>query len=333
MSIISFSGVEKLYKVKKKQEGRFAGLRNFFSNEFKEIRAVSDISFDIAPGELVGYLGPNGAGKSTTIKMLTGILVPSAGKVDVAGLEPFKNRQVNALNIGVVFGQRSQLWWDLPVSDSYELNRRLFNIPKAVYEYNLEQARLELGISEFFHTPVRQLSLGQKMRAEIGAALLHDPKILFLDEPTIGLDVVAKDKIRKYIRRLNKEKGTTVILTTHDMTDVEEICDRIMIIDQGKKIYDGALGAIKDTYQKKRTLILDLAEDYRGQTLPDVTSLKVEEGRRVVVEFQRDVISAKTLIDHAFKTFEVRDLSLQETELEEIIREIYQANGAGRQGL
>lgn len=329
MSIIRFDSVEKVYKVKKKLEGRFAGLRNFFSNEYKEIRAVSDISFSIEPGELVGYLGPNGAGKSTTIKMLTGILVPSGGVVEVAGAQPFRNRQANALNIGVVFGQRSQLWWDLPVSDSYELNRRLFSIPAEVYQENLDRAKSELGIGEFFHTPVRQLSLGQKMRAEIGAALLHNPQILFLDEPTIGLDVVAKDKIRKYIRRLNREKGTTVILTTHDMTDVEEICDRIMIIDQGKKIYDGALEEIKNTYQKKRTLTLDLEEDYQGQALPGVLSLKAEEARRLVVEFSKQDTTAKAVIDQAFRTFKVKDLSLQETELEEIIREIYQANGTG----
>lgn len=327
MSLINFEQVEKVYRVKKKLEGRFSGLRNFFSNEFKEIRAVSDISFSIEPGELVGYLGPNGAGKSTTIKMLTGILTPSAGRVNVSGLEPFRHRQKNALNIGVVFGQRSQLWWDLPVSDSYELNRKLYHIPKEVYETNLSRAKEELGIGEFFHTPVRQLSLGQKMRAEIGAALLHNPSILFLDEPTIGLDVVAKDRIRKYIRRINREQGTTVILTTHDMTDVEEICDRIMIIDLGKKIYDGSLEAIKETYQKKRTLILDLAEDWNGQSLPGASSVKPEDGRRLVVEFQRSDTTAKALIDEAFRTFNVRDLSLQETDLEEIIREIYLANG------
>lgn len=324
MSIIQFSQVNKTYRVKKKLEGAFAGLRNFFSNQYTIIQAVSDISFSIEPGELVGYLGPNGAGKSTTIKMLTGILVPSSGTVEVSGLEPFKNRQKNALNIGVVFGQRSQLWWDLPVSDSYELNRRLYSIPSQTFQKNLKSAFDELGIAEFYHTPVRQLSLGQKMRAEIGAALLHSPSILFLDEPTIGLDVVAKDKIRKYIRRLNKEQGTTVILTTHDMIDVEEICDRIMIIDQGKKIYDGPLEAIKDSYQNKRTLTFDLAEDYQGQTLSGVVSLTAQDSRRLIVEFMGHQTSAKSIIDQAFKTFSVRDLSLQETELEEIIREIYQ---------
>lgn len=330
MALIDFQNINKTYRVKEKLTGPFAGLRGFFSQKYKHVEAVKDISFEVAKGELVGYLGPNGAGKSTTIKILTGILVPSSGTVMVGGLVPYKHRSRNALNIGAVFGQRTQLWWDLPVSDSYELNRKLYGIPKDVYKNNLEKALEYLEVKEFFDTPVRQLSLGQKMRAEIGAALLHDPAILFLDEPTIGLDVLAKDKIRKYIRLLNKEKGTTVLLTTHDMTDVEEICDRIIIIDLGRKLYDGRLSDIKAAYQTQRTLIVDLADEKRPE-IPGMSLLK-SEGFRHWLAFDRTGLSTTEAINRVSSLHAVKDLAIQDVELEAIIRDIYGAKSVRETG-
>lgn len=323
-NLINFEHVSKIYKVKEKLKGPLAGVRNFLSNRYKEIRAVDDISFSVGRGELVGYLGPNGAGKSTTIKILTGILVPSAGQVQVAGQVPYKNRERNALGIGAVFGQRTQLWWDLPVSDSYQLNRKLYRIPDPVYKVNLEQALEYLEIKDFFDTPVRQLSLGQKMRAEIGAALLHDPQILFLDEPTIGLDVVAKDRIRRYIRRINQEKKTTVVLTTHDMTDVEEICDRIIIIDLGKKLFDGRLADIMAAYRTRRTIVADLSEPVAAPVLPGLNILK-QTGDQLVVDFDRSQLSTTEAISRLTAACPVKDLSLKDIDLEAIIRDIYGA--------
>lgn len=234
MAFIEMIDITKEYKMKCRSEGRFHVLRDFFSPQYTSKRAVDGISLSIEKGELVGYIGPNGAGKSTTLKMLTGILVPTSGTIRIDGYEPYRNRKANALRMGAVFGQRSQLLWDLPVKDTLELHQKMYKIDSSTYTRNKAMYIDLLDMGGFLHQPARQLSLGQKMRANLALALLHDPDILYLDEPTIGLDVIAKDQIRKFIRQINAEKNVTVMLTTHDMSDIEQICERLVLIDQGK---------------------------------------------------------------------------------------------------
>ena len=238
MPIIETRDLRKVFRAVKRTPGALGALRTLFSREYVDRVAVEDVTMSLEPGELVGYIGPNGAGKSTTIKMLTGILVPTSGQVIVNGLVPYAERKKNARNIGVVFGQRSQLYWDLPLIESFELLRAIYAVPLERYRQNLREFTELLEMGDFLRTPVRQLSLGQRMRGDFAAAMLHDPRIVFLDEPTIGLDVVAKEAIRNFIIRVNAERGTTVILTTHDLADVERICPRIVLIDEGKIIYD-----------------------------------------------------------------------------------------------
>jgi len=245
MAIIEVQDVTRLFRQYRRYPGIIGAFRSLVTREYTEERAVDGISFSIQEGEAVGYLGPNGAGKSTMIKMMTGILVPTSGDVRVMGRIPHKERRINAQRIGVVFGQRSQLWWDLPVIDSFELHKRIYKLTDAQYRHNLDFCMELLGLAEFAHKPVRQLSLGQRMRVEIAMALLHEPAILFLDEPTIGLDVMAKDHIRKFLRNVNQEKKTTIILTTHDMKDIEEICPRMIIVNKGNLVYDGSVAALR----------------------------------------------------------------------------------------
>ncbi|HEY3291836.1 MAG TPA: ATP-binding cassette domain-containing protein, partial [Anaerolineae bacterium] len=244
MSIITVAGLHKHFKVNKHHRGLTGSVRALFSSESTLVRAVDGISFNIEPGELVGYLGPNGAGKSTTLKMLTGLLVPTSGEVHANGHVPWRDRKAYVARIGAVFGQRTTLWWDLPVIESLELLQHIYKVPHDRFQHNLTECRALLELDPFMHTPVRSLSLGQRMRADICAALLHEPAILFLDEPTIGLDVVAKERIRQFIRHVNRERGVTVLLTTHDLSDVEKLCERVMIIDHGKLLYDGMLAAL-----------------------------------------------------------------------------------------
>jgi ABC-2 type transport system ATP-binding protein len=273
-------------------------------------------------GELVGYIGPNGAGKSTTIKMLTGILVPTSGYVSVAGLVPYQERKRNARNIGVVFGQRSQLYWDLPLIESFELLRAIYSIPADRYKKNLADFTELLEMGDFRNTPVRQLSLGQRMRGDFAAAMLHDPRIVFLDEPTIGLDVLAKESIRTFIARTNAERGTTFILTTHDLADVERLCRRIVLIDQGRVIYDGAIARIKDQYGTHRTLVVEFSEDYPAVAV-DGAEFESRIGNVVRLRFDRRAISADQLIRRVTEAYCVSDVSIEEPELETIIRQIY----------
>ena len=254
MPIIETRDLRKVFRSVKRVPGPLGALRTLFSREFESKIAVSDVTMSLEPGELVGYIGPNGAGKSTTIKMLTGILVPTSGTISVAGVVPHENRKANARNIGVVFGQRSQLYWDLPLIESFELLRAIYGVPQATYKRNLNRFIEILAMDEFLRTPVRQLSLGQRMRGDFAAAMLHDPKIVYLDEPTIGLDVVAKEAIREFIARINAERGTTIILTTHDLADVERLCRRIVLIDRGTIIFDGDVERIKNEYGTYRTL-------------------------------------------------------------------------------
>ncbi len=253
-------------------------LRTLFSREYEEKIAVSDVNMDLEPGELVGYIGPNGAGKSTTIKMLTGILVPTSGTIEVAGIVPYAHRRQNARNIGVVFGQRSQLYWDLPLVESFELLRAIYSVPPDRYKKNLRTFVEILEMEPFLNTPVRQLSLGQRMRGDFAAALLHDPQIVYLDEPTIGLDVIAKGAIRDFIAHINNERGATIVLTTHDLADVERLCRRIIIIDNGTILYDGGIERIKEQYGTHRTLIVTLTAPHSGPVLDGAEIVSNEHG-------------------------------------------------------
>ncbi len=288
--------------------------------------AVDGISFTIERGSMVGYVGPNGAGKSTTVKMLTGILVPSAGRLRVAGLDPPRQRIELARRIGVVFGQRSQLWWDLPLADSFELLRHIYRVPERRHRENLDRFAETLGLAEFIATPVRQLSLGQRMRGELTAALLHDPEIVFLDEPTIGLDVVAKAAVREFLSEVNRERGVTVLLTTHDLADIERLCSRLLIIDHGRLIWDGGLDELKRRYGQERTMVIDLEEPAPPLDVPGARVVRVD-GPRQWLAFRRDETSAAELTAAVAARARLIDLAIEETDIEEIVRRIY-AGGA-----
>jgi ABC-2 type transport system ATP-binding protein len=322
MPIIETRDLRKVFRSVKRTPGALGALRTLFSREYVERAAVEGVTMSLEAGELVGYIGPNGAGKSTTIKMLTGILVPTSGYVSVAGLVPYQERKRNARNIGVVFGQRSQLYWDLPLIESFELLRAIYSIPADRYKKNLADFTELLELDDFRNTPVRQLSLGQRMRGDFAAAMLHDPRIVFLDEPTIGLDVVAKESIRTFIARANAERGTTFILTTHDLADVERLCRRIVLIDQGRVIYDGAIERIKDQYGTHRTLVVEFSENYPTVAV-EGAEFESRIGDLVRLRFDRRAISADQLIRRVTEAYCVSDVSIEEPELETIIRQIY----------
>ena len=323
MPIITVEHLSKHFKVYKRRTGFWGNLSSTVSRQHDIIRAVDDVNFSLERGELVGYIGANGAGKSTTIKMLTGILVPTSGYIDVMGLTPYRRRKENTRRIGVVFGQRTQLWWDLPVIDSFELLKHIYEIPQNLYKQNLEFFSELLQLQPFLSTPVRRLSLGQRMRCDLTAALLHDPEILYLDEPTIGLDVVAKEQVRQFLRQVNAERQVTVILTTHDLNDVEKVCQRLIIIDSGKIIYDGGIDALKKRYGKTRMLIVDLAQGYSNIQL-EAVDLTRRAGNRIWLAFDRDTISASEVITQLTARYEIQDLTISEPEIEEIVRRIYE---------
>jgi ABC-2 type transport system ATP-binding protein len=323
LAVIKVRDLRKEFRVYQHREGFLGAIRNLASSEHSIVRAVDGISFDVDEGQIVGYVGPNGAGKSTTIKMLTGILVPTSGEIDVAGLTPFKSRKENARRMGVVFGQRTQLWWDLPVVESFQLLRRIYRVNLDSYKRNVEMFDDLLNIGEFINTPVRKLSLGQRMRCDLAAALLHDPPILYLDEPTIGLDVVAKQRIRSFLSQINRERKTTIILTTHDLSDVEKLCERMMIIDHGKIIYDGTVEEIKKRYGKKRRLVIDLAEDYNEVNVPGIETIRRVD-HRAWLQFDRDQVSASQLIAQITQKYDIIDLTLEEPEIETIVAGIYE---------
>jgi ABC-2 type transport system ATP-binding protein len=324
--IIHAERLTKQFKTLRRKQGALGALATLFSRDYEIKDAVRDVSFELEAGELVGYIGPNGAGKSTTIKMLTGILVPTSGSCTVNGIVPWADRQANGKQIGVVFGQRSQLYWDLPLVESFQLLRAIYNIPQQMYQRNLKEFTELLGLDEFMHTPVRQLSLGQRMRGDFAAAMLHEPKVVFLDEPTIGLDVVAKESIRQFIARVNRDRGTTFILTTHDLADIEKLCERIILIDHGRKLFDGSIETIKQHYGSNRTLTADLAcEDCADIVLTTRGARIVErDGPRIVIEFNRDAVRADQLVVELAKHYELKDVTIAEPPLEAIIRGIYQ---------
>ncbi|MFB7173686.1 ATP-binding cassette domain-containing protein [Streptomyces sp. NPDC056254] len=319
-ALISLDGVEKVFDVRRR-----VGLMR---REKRQVRAVDGISFTVERGEVVGYIGPNGAGKSTTIKMLTGILTPSGGRLRVAGIDPSRERVRLAQRIGVVFGQRTTLWWDLPLKDSYGLMRRMYRVPRARFEENLERCVDRLDLAELLDVPVRQLSLGQRMRGDIAAALLHDPDVLYLDEPTIGLDVVSKAKVRGFLRQLNEERGTTVLLTTHDLQDIEQLCERVMVIDHGRLMYDGALGGLHAAGaagESERTLVVDLERELAPISVPGARVVKVE-GPRQWLAFPAGS-SAAPLVSAVAARYPLVDLSVREPDIEDVIARMYAGRG------
>jgi ABC-2 type transport system ATP-binding protein len=311
---IEVDGLEKVFRVRR----RTRGLRR----ESREVRAVDGISFSVPRGEVVGYIGPNGAGKSTTVKMLTGILTPSGGRLRVAGIDPARERTRLASHIGVVFGQRTTLWWDLPLRDSYALIRRMYRVPRETFRARLERCVEQLDLGALLQVPVRQLSLGQRMRGDIAAALLHDPDVLYLDEPTIGLDVVSKAKVRSFLRELNAEQGTTVLLTTHDLTDIEQLCKRVMVIDHGRLMYDGALGGLHEAGEGERTLVVDLEREL--PPIGDVAGARTvrTEGPRQWLAFPASQ-SAAPIVSHIAAEYPLVDLSLREPDIEDVIARMY----------
>jgi ABC-2 type transport system ATP-binding protein len=298
-----------------KREGRMRRAR-------REVDAVDGVSFDVARGEMLGYVGPNGAGKSTTIKMLTGVLVPSSGDVRVNGLVPAPQRVQLARDIGVVFGQRSLLWWDLPLHESFRLLQAIYGVDPRAHAERLAECRELLELDEFLTTPVRQLSLGQRMRGELTAALLHDPSILFLDEPTIGLDVVSKARVRTFLAELNARRRTTVLLTTHDLADIERLCSRLLIIDHGRVIYDGTLDALRERHGSQRVVVVDFADAIAPVDLPPAEVVKVD-GPRQWLRFHREQLTASQLIARLVARYAVLDLTIEEPAIEDIVRAIY----------
>jgi ABC-2 type transport system ATP-binding protein len=322
MPIIETRELRKVFRSLKRESGVLGTLSTLFSRTYEEKVAVDDVTMTLEAGELVGYIGPNGAGKSTTIKMLTGILVPTSGAIHVAGLVPHEKRRQNAANIGVVFGQRSQLYWDLPLRESFELLRAIYGVPRDRYKENLTHFSEILDLERFMGTPVRQLSLGERMRGDFAAAMMHDPRIVYLDEPTIGLDVVAKDAIRTFIREVNRERGTTVILTTHDLADVERLCNRIILIDNGTIIYDGSVERLRTEYGTHRTLVVTFAESYDGVPI-DGTEFDGREGNTVRLRFDRRTLTAEALIRRVTERYAVTDVSIIEPDIETIVRRIY----------
>jgi ABC-2 type transport system ATP-binding protein len=312
--MIEVEALEKRFVVRTK--------RGRLRRERRVVEAVRGVTFSVARGELVGYVGPNGAGKSTTIKMLTGILVPSAGRVRVAELEPSRQRIELARRIGAMFGHRIQLWWDLPLLDSFELLRHIYKIPAARYRDNLAAFRDVLELDAFIDTPVRQLSLGQRIRGELVAAMLHDPDVLFLDEPTIGLDIVAKERVREFLTTMNREREVTIMLTTHDLDDIERLCRRMLIIDHGRVIYDGELEALRARYGEERTLVVDLREPAEPLQVTGARVVRVE-GPRQWLRFRREDVTAAQLVAAVAEQAPLVDLAIEEPEIEDIVRRIY----------
>jgi len=313
----------KYFKVALPGKGLSGKIKSFFSPNFKIIKAVDDINYTIHPGEIVGYLGRNGAGKSTTIKLLTGVLVPSSGSVKVNGIVPSRNRRENAYHIGVVYGQRSQLWWDLPLIDSFETLRAMYRVPVNRYKTNLDFFIDLLQMQDFINQPVRKLSLGQRMKGDLVASLLHEPQVLYLDEPTIGLDVISKNRILEFLRDLNTQKGTTILLTTHNLSDVEKVCPRIMIIDQGHIILDATQTEILNRFGKQKTLVIDFEHKVSKLNLPAGKIVK-EEGNKLWIEFDREHISAFDLIISLKGQEGIQDISILEENIESIVTQIYE---------
>ncbi len=329
MSFIEVKDLRKEFRVFNHREGVWGAFRDLFHREYKTLAAVDGISLSIDSGEFVGYIGPNGAGKSTTIKMLTGILKPTSGDVVAAGYRPYQDRTRYTKKIGVVFGQRTQLWWDIAVVESFKLLRRIYDIPEPDFKERMARFDSLLGLGDFLHTPVRKLSLGQRMRCDIAASLLHNPPILFLDEPTIGLDVVAKDRIREFLKEINRTFGTAILLTTHDLSDIEELCRRLIIIDHGKLLYDGTLGDLRERLGQFNQISVHLQErrhaDRLAETLGGGNGVLWErlDELTCLIRYNRAQVSSRDIIRRIVNEVPVRDIFIEEQPIEEIIKTIY----------
>jgi len=325
--VIEVAKLEKSFRVARHHRGFLGSLRNLVETDFEIVHAVDGVSFSIDAGEFVGFIGPNGAGKSTTIKMLTGVLEPTGGAVSVSGLVPRRDRLAHTVQIGVVFGQRTQLWWDLPVIESYTLLRHVYRVPEGAFREQLGRLELLLDLRPLLDVPVRKLSLGQRMRCELGAALLHAPRLLFLDEPTIGLDVLAKEAIREFLATENRERGTTILLTTHDLSDIERLCPRMILIDHGRVVYDGAVEAIRREYGSERRLVIDF-DGVAPAEVHDEVEVEERGASRLVLRFRRDRIGAAALIAWLGERAPIADLSLEEPPIERIVAELYRRGRA-----
>lgn len=323
MSAIHVEDLTKIFRVIHKDPGIAGSVKALFRPRYEDKVAVAGIRFDIEPGELVGYIGVNGAGKSTTIKMLTGILMPTRGTVSVLGRDPYKQRTDNARDIGVVFGQRTQLWWDLPLIESLDFVARIYEVPAARYKQLLDEFAQTLELGDLLKVPIRNLSLGQKMRAELAATLIHEPTVVYLDEPTIGLDLIVKERIREFIKEQNRRRGTTLILTTHDLGDIEEICQRVIIIDAGRIIYDGPLSLIKQRFGKFREITFETRQPIGAVNLPPGAEFVSQDDRKFTLRFDRTLTSASQVAASLMSQIEVADFSLAEPDLSSIVKQIY----------
>ena len=326
MAIIEVNNLVKTYKTIEKEDGLLGYFKNLVKPKYNEFTAVNKINFNIEEGELVGYIGENGAGKSTTIKMLTGLLTPTSGSVLVNGIHTNEKRIQNNKNIGAVFGQKTQLWWDLPVIESFRLIRQMYKIPEGEYRKNLKKFTEILELDDLLEKQVKNLSLGQKMRCEIAATFLHDPKIVYLDEPTIGLDVLVKENIRKFIKDINKEKNTTVILTTHDLKDIEDVCNRIILLDKGQIIYDGEKQKFKDTYGKY--IIAEfIIKEKKANISESINSEEIqvleETENKLKIRFSHEETTIMKVMDKISEYCTIEDIHMKEAELEDILKEIY----------
>ncbi|MGH9713963.1 MAG: ABC transporter ATP-binding protein [Candidatus Acidiferrales bacterium] len=326
-SLIYVNDLCKHFRTFHRREGVWGSIQNLFVREYKTVSAVDRVSFSIERGEMVGYIGPNGAGKSTSIKMLTGILVPTSGEIRVNGYVPHRQRRQYVKTIGVVFGQRTQLWWDIAVIESFKLLRRIYDVSQRDFEARMERFDQILNVRDYLHTPVRKLSLGERMRCDLAAALLHNPPLLFLDEPTIGLDVVAKDHIRHFLRAINREFRTTVLLTTHDLDDIEELCRRIMIIDHGRVLYDGPLGDLKQKLLRTKQIKFVLKDRAQASGMAAFCrdGLEAEQVDELTyrIRFDRVKVPTSDLIRQILANVEVRDLLIEDEPIEEIVKRIY----------
>lgn len=323
MNVIEVSNLSKKYKVAIRESGLKNALKSFLKKKYKEVKAVDNISFKIKKGEIVGYIGPNGAGKSTTIKMLTGILKPNEGKIVSLGMDPSIDRVEYVKNIGVVFGQKSQLWWDIPAEDSFDLLKEIYKIPDKLYDDNKNELVKILKLEEIIKKPVRQLSLGERMKCELVASLLHNPEILFLDEPTIGLDAVSKVTVRNFIKEINKRRNVTIILTTHDMVDIESLTDRLIIIGKGKMLYDGSMKDIKKKYQTSKIIEIYYK---RISSIPKIKNAQIVENNAGVIKIKIDsrVVSSSKIIEEYSKVCDITDVNMYEENIDDIICKLYE---------
>src|SRR5215475_10990002 len=329
MPQIVVENLVKTFRIARRAPGLWGSVRGLLKRDVREIRALDGVSFTIPRGELVGYIGPNGAGKSTTVKVLSGILVPDSGRVSVMDQTPWLDRIEYVRRIGVVFGQRTQLWWDLPVIESFDLLRDIFRIPPDRYRKSRDELIEVLELQELLDTTVRQLSLGQRMRCDLAAALLHKPELLFLDEPTIGLDAMSKLAVREFVGRLNKQRGVTVILTTHDMDDIEALCRRVLVIDDGRILSDGTLTNLRSSVMRERWLTVDLADSAPIATVADPDARLIrQEGRRFCLAFDPQQTSVPELIARIARKYPVHDLFVENPPIESIVAQIYAQRAA-----